>query len=1154
MPRSLSLLSFVLLFLLAAISQAQTTGSITRHVWTGISGTAVTDLTSRPTFPNSPNTSGTLTSFLAPTNWSDNYGTRVFGWVRAPVTGNYTFSMHADDNAELWLSTTISPDSRRRIASILEWTDVNEWTKFPSQNSAPIPLIGGQFYFIEALQKEGTGGDNLGVAWSYPGQSRIIIPGSALAPWVNLAPVANNDQAVVAPGGLVSIPVLANDLDPNGRADLKLATLAVITPPTHGTTTVDSASGQIRYQHNGSAASSDSFVYRIRDAAGLTSTATVSLTVSAAARLAVATSQMPPTPPELTISLPNAFAGLSFNQPVGIASPPGETNRVFVIEKGGVIQLIPNLTTPTRVTFLNLASLVNARTAAPAEVFQTSSEQGLLGLAFHPNYDQNRRFFVVYSVTVGGTRVQRLSEFIASSTSPKTALTGSERVFIQQVNDATNHNGGDIHFGPDGYLYMAWGDEGGSNDQFNTAQKINADFWSSITRIDVDLEAQDYTASDGTGGDDANLRPNSHPAVVLDANGNPRYEIPSDNPWIGATQFLGSPVNPTQVRTEFWAVGLRNPWRMSFDPVTGTLWCADVGQSAREEVNKIVRGGNYEWAFREGFTTGAKWNSRPTGWTGSHPPVYDYTHGSGAFQGRSVTGGFVYRGQNIPSLQGKYIFGDYVSGNIWALADSSTPAVVERIAGEGGIVSFYPDPSNGDVLLADIDSGMIRRLVSQPIVTTFPPTLADTGLFAVPQALVPNPGMHPYDINLPFWSDHALKRRWFGQTSLAQTIGFSAEGNWSLPAGTVWVKHFDIETVRGNPATAKRLETRVLVRSETETYGVSYRWNEAGTNATLANAAGEEFDLAITDDGSPLTQRWRIPSMSECMTCHSPQAGDALSFRTRQLNREGALGSANGNFLSLLASTGYLSGLSATPAELDRYISPQETTYSLEERARSYLAVNCAYCHNDAGTVPAAWDASAWLPLFSTGMVNGTLNGPLHPADRLLVPGQPSHSAILSRTAATNGYSRMPPLGSFVTDPVGVELLSDWINSELPARQSYAMWREGKLPSGPDGEPGADADNDGRSNFQEFLAFTDPQRLDTIPTTPPQLGDGTLALQVPALPGRSVIIEHSINLTDWQRWDVSENDGLPRPPGAPWLLEAPQTNASEFFRTIIRER
>jgi uncharacterized repeat protein (TIGR03806 family) len=952
--------------------------------------------------------------------------------------------------------------------------------------------------------------------------------------------------------------VLTNDLDPNGRADLDLASLEVITPPAHGSTTVDAASGQIRYQHNGSAATSDSFAYRIRDAAGLPATATVSLTVSAAARLAVTTSQMPLSPPAQTISLPNAFPGLSFNQPVGIAAPPGESNRAFVIEKGGVIHVIPNLTNPSKVTFLNLASLVNARTAAPAEVFQTSSEQGLLGLAFHPDFATNRRFFVVYSVTVGGTRVQRLSEFLASSSNPNAALTGSERVFIQQVNDATNHNGGDIHFGPDGYLYMAWGDEGGSNDVWNNSQKINADFWSSITRIDVNLEAEDHSPADGTGGDDANLRPNSHPAVVLDASGNPRYEIPSDNPWIGATQFLGSAVNPNQVRTEFWAVGLRNPWRMSFDPATGTLWCADVGQGAREEVNKIVRGGNYEWAFREGLTTGAKWSSRPPGWTGSHPPIYDYTHGSGTFQGRSVTGGFVYRGQNIPSLHGKYIFGDYVSGNIWSLADSTPSPVVERITGEGGIVSFYPDPSNGDVLLADIDSGMIRRLVSQPVVNAFPQTLAQTGLFADPQALVPNPGMHPYEINLPFWSDHALKRRWFGQTSLAQTIGFSAEGNWSLPAGTVWVKHFDLETERGNPATAKRLETRVLVRGETGTYGVSYRWNEAGTAATLANPAGEEFDLAIIDDGSPLTQRWRIPSMSECMTCHSPQAGDALSFRTRQLNRPGNLGGLTGNFISQLELAGYLDGLSPDDAPLPRHVRPDEDEFSLESRARAWLDVNCAYCHSPDGTVPAGFDARSHVPLFWTDLVKvPPQGGVFHPDDRLLVPGEPERSVMAHRMAARNGYSRMPPIATHIIDVEGLDLIEAWIRDELPGRQSFSDWVAVNLAERPpaDQAPDADPDGDGRTNRQEFLAHTLPLVVDSPPAPAVQsLTQDLLRLTFPSLPGRGLFVEHSADLNTWQPLPGYENQGTEPAPGSPLTLDVPIGSGAGFFRARIEER
>ena len=427
---------------------------------------------------------------------------------------------------------------------------------------------------------------------------------------------------------------------------------------------------------------------------------------------------------------------------------------------------------------------MNSRTGAPAEVFQTSSEQGLLGLAFHPDFAANRRFFVVYSVTVGGTRVQRLSEFSASTNNPPSALTNSERVILQQVNDASNHNGGDVHFGPDGFLYMGWGDEGNANDSLNNSQTITKDFWSSIIRINVDLGPGDYTVNNGVPGDAASRRPNPHPAIVLDANSNPRYKVPADNPWVGATTFLGSPVATNSVRTEFWAVGLRNPWRMSFDPVTGVLWCADVGQDAREEINHIVPGGNYEWAFREGTIQGPKWSSRPSGWTGSHPPIWDYTRGSGTFQGFSITGGIVYRGQRIPSLIGRYIFADYVSGNIWAL-DASGPSVsVERIAGEGGITGFGHDPSNGDVLLADIDNGVIRRLVAETVTNGFPATLAETGLFADPSALVPNRGSWRMT-SIAVLVRPCQKQRWFG-LPVAPRPSASPAGNWCfqlVPSG-----------------------------------------------------------------------------------------------------------------------------------------------------------------------------------------------------------------------------------------------------------------------------------------------------------------------------------------------------------------------------------
>ncbi len=213
--------------------------------------------------------------------------------------------------------------------------------------------------------------------------------------------------------------------------------------------------------------------------------------------------------------------------------------------------------------------------------------------------------------------------------------------------------GGDLEFGPDGYLYMSWGDEGNQNDSRNNGQVIDKDFWSSITRMDVDLEPEDYSPSDGTGGDDSNLPPNDHPAIVL-RSGAPLYEVPSDNPWVGATTFNGVAVDPTEVRTEFFAVGFRNPWRFSFDKVTGELWAGDVGQGAWEEVAVIDFGSNHGWAWREGKQSGPKNGNLINGASQTSAtlidPEWDYGHGSGEFQGNSVTGGVVYRGTGIPEL------------------------------------------------------------------------------------------------------------------------------------------------------------------------------------------------------------------------------------------------------------------------------------------------------------------------------------------------------------------------------------------------------------------------------------------------------------------------------------------------------------------------
>ena len=250
---------------------------------------------------------------------------------------------------------------------------------------------------------------------------------------------------------------------------------------------------------------------------------------------------MPPTAPASVIEVENAFTGLSFSAPLCLRSPDGDTQRLFVCEKSGDLELISDVTaaTPSKTVFLNVDQIVTDR----GETFRTSSEMGLLAVAFHPDYATNGYFFTIYNVRVGGIDYQRLSRWHDPNISDTVADPNSEEILIEMRDDATNHNGGDLHFGPDGYLYASWGDEGNQNDFLNNGQFLDKDFWSSITRIDVDLEPEDYTVNDGTGSDDNNVRPNTHAAVKL-VGGNPLYEIPSDNPWVGATSFNGVSVSP----------------------------------------------------------------------------------------------------------------------------------------------------------------------------------------------------------------------------------------------------------------------------------------------------------------------------------------------------------------------------------------------------------------------------------------------------------------------------------------------------------------------------------------------------------------------------------------------------------------------------------
>jgi glucose/arabinose dehydrogenase len=394
-----------------------------------------------------------------------------------------------------------------------------------------------------------------------------------------------------------------------------------------------------------------------------------------------------------------AFPGLSVTNPVAITTPPGETNRLFIVQQGGIfgssIIVISNLDVPTNTTFLNLPQVIGG------------GESGFLGMAFHPGYATNRYFYVFYT-TLTNYNTPRLywdvlSRFQTSASNPNQADASSEVRLFVQLDRNENHNAGDVHFGPDGYLYVSVGDEGGEGNAYNNAQRIDSNLFSGILRIDVDKLP-------------GSLPPNPSPTFATTTN----YAIPPDNPFVGATNFDGLPVDPAHVRTEFWAVGLRNPWRFSFDPVTGFLYCGDVGQDTMEEVDVLTNGGNGGWPFYEGSLHAGPTISNVT------VPIISYYHGTNITNGSAVIGGVVYRGNRFPQLNGAYIFGDWVRPRVWGSfydGTNATPPVY--LSASSSPRCFGTDPRNGDILYAD--SGSIRRILSlTPEINSF--TYSSTNL------------------------------------------------------------------------------------------------------------------------------------------------------------------------------------------------------------------------------------------------------------------------------------------------------------------------------------------------------------------------------------------------------------------------------------------
>ena len=835
---------------------------------------------------------------------------------------------------------------------------------------------------------------------------------------------------------------------------------------------------------------------------------------------------LPANPPTFGFATVNAFGNLTFANPVAIAAPPGETNRLFVVEQGGRIAVITNLSAPTRTTFLDISGKISG--GIP------SDERGLLGLAFHPGYATNRYFYVFYTTSL--PLRDRLSRYTCSVANSNMADSASELILIDQVDEANNHNGGDLHFGPDGYLYVSLGDEGNGNDTLNNSQRLDKDFFSGILRIDVDKRP-------------GSLSPNAHAASSAN------YSVPIDNPFIGATNLNGITINSNSVRTEFWAIGLRNPWRMSFDRVTGQLYVGDVGQDTREEVDLITRGDNYGWNYREGKIQRPGSGTPPAAFS-SIDPLLDYDRNTGS----TVIGGVVYRGTQLAQIAGAYIFGDAGSGRIWMLRHSGTNILqFQQIMTELGVVAYGTDPRNGDVLMANQSSDTIRRLVYNSTQTgaPLPATLKDTGAFSDLTTLTPNPGILPYDLNLPFWSDHALKRRWFSVPNTNLTLTLNTNGNWAFPTGTVWIKHFDLELTNGIPESRHRLETRLLVRNTNGIYGLTYRWGTNTTNAVLVPEGGTNETFTVYEGASSRQQTWRYPSRAECLTCHTAAGGWGLGFNTAQLNRNVDYGGTVTNQLRALSLAGYFSTTIPPPNTLRALAHPTNLTVSLEYRVRSYLAANCVQCHQPGGAALGNWDARISNPLSLSGLVNGPLiNATADPANRAIVPGDTTHSMLLSKVSL-RGPGQMPPLASTVLDTNVIALVTAWINSDLANYQTYVQWQVAKFgsTSASKSAPDEDFDSDGSSNHQEYLLGTNPLLSSDVWKISLTSSNGLVQVGFPRIANRGFEVQGATNITGpWLTLDLPANRPLPTAVSSPAVVEDLATNApSKFYRVRVFE-
>jgi putative heme-binding domain-containing protein len=719
-----------------------------------------------------------------------------------------------------------------------------------------------------------------------------------------------------------------------------------------------------------------------------------------------------PSPPlKLVIAFPKA----KFDHPTLMAQPPGG-GRWFVAEQGGkVFSFKPDAAAVPELCFDPAAELKNLKLTPGATHFEST-----YGLAFHPKFAANRQCFVCYTVRqdgkpnlADGTRVSR---FTMTATEPPRVDPASEEILLTFLQGG--HNGGDLHFGPDGMLYVTTGDAATPNppDEFKTGQDVT-DLLSSVLRIDVDRQ-----------------------------DAGKKYAVPPDNP------FVGTVIDGKPARGEVWAYGFRNPWRISFDRKTGELWAGDVGWELWELVDKVSRGGNYGWSAFEGrqpVNTAIKLGPTPI-----TPPAIEIPHTEGA----SVTGGYVYRGAKFPALADKYVFGDWVTKKVWAatFAADGTPELQEVVAPTVRVVAFGQDAA-GELYLLDYDAGTVHTFAANDGAAAdpakFPRTLSATALFADTAKHAVAPGVVKFEINSNQWQDGATSQHFLAAPAAAPVLDYADKKqipgnvNWNwyrlhFPAGTALVKTITLPAA--GPAPPKRIETQILLFDGQFWNGYTYAWRDDQADADLVPADGSETTVTVPDPVKPGQTRqrpWPFAGRSQCQQCHHSWAEHTLAFNPEQLHRAVDTPAGRVNQLVALVAAGVLERRARDEKPRPNYsaeelakerklVNPHDAGQPLDKRAQSYLHANCGHCHRFGGGGAVDFELHAFTDWESKKLVNapptrGTFD---LPDARIIAPGDPGRSTLYYRMAKF-GRGRMPHVGSELVDVFGVGLVGRWIAS-----------------------------------------------------------------------------------------------------------------------------